>query len=134
MLPSNVEQVSGLKSVNGNCATLNDDTTCSIDDVIFCTGYKYTFDFLAPEVVQVEGGVIKPLYRQMVNINYPDSLFFLGINFVYTLASPAQCHRQAICICKILSGEIVLPEKEVMEAEFRADVAKMPAGLSKYVL
>ena len=114
VLPSNVEQVSGLKLVNGNCATLNDDTTRSIDDVIFCTGYRYKFDFLPPEVVQVEDKVVKPLYRQMVNINYPDSLFFLGINFVYSVASFFQCHRQALCICKILSGEITLPKKDVM--------------------
>ena len=133
VLPSNVEQVSGLKSVKGNCATLNDDTTCSIDDVIFCTGYKYKFDFLPPDVVQVEDKLVKPLYRQMVNINYPDSLFFLGMNFAYIIGVLSQCHRQALCISKILSGEIVLPEKEIMEAEFRADVAKMPAGLARYV-
>ena len=125
VLPSNVEQVSGLKSVSGNCATLNDDTTRSIDDVIFCTGYKYQFDFLPPEIIRYEGGVCRPLYRQMININHPDSLFFVGVNCIYKIASLTLWDRQAMCISKVLSGEIVLPAKEVMEAEFRDDLDRI---------
>ena len=124
-LPNNVEQVSGLKSVSGSCVTLNDGSTLTIDDVIFCTGYKYTFDFLSSEYVQVEGDVVKPFYRQTVSINYPGSLFFVGINFLFSFACLTFVDRQAQCVAKLLSGEVSLPSHEEMRKDSEAEVAEM---------
>ena len=120
--------MSGLKSVSGSCVTLNDGSTLTIDDVIFCTGYKYTFDFLSSEYVQVEGDVVKPLYRQTVSINYPDSLFFVGINYLFYFAGLVYCDRQAQIITKILNGDLKTPSKEEMLAETEAELSSRPSG------
>ena len=127
-LPDNVEQVSGLKSVSGSCVTLNDGSTLTIDDVIFCTGYKYSFDFLSPEYVQVVDGMVKPLYRQLVNINFPDSLFFVGVNFLHYFSGFAVCDRQAQSVARILEGSIKMPSKEEMLAESESGVRTRPKG------
>ena len=125
--------MSGLKSVSGSCVTLNDGSTLTIDDVIFCTGYKYTFDFLSSEYVQVEGDVVKPLYRQLVSINYPDSLFFVGLNFLYRFACLTFVDREAQIVKKLLNGDLQLPSIDEMKAESEAELAERATRGNEWV-
>ncbi|KAJ8952591.1 hypothetical protein NQ318_004138 [Aromia moschata] len=58
-----------------------DGTKEDIDDVIFCTGYIYSYPFLSPTcAIKVENNWVKHLYKQIVNIQHP-TMGFIGIPF-----------------------------------------------------
>ena len=127
--PSNVEQVPGLKSLSGSCAILNDDTTRSIDDVIFCTGYHYKFDFLPSDCATVsvdDDEVVSPLYRHLISIEHPESLFFIGIP--KTICPFPFFHSQMRAIAAILQRHIQLPAKDVMRAEAERELKERMRG------
>ena len=51
-----------------------------LDTVIYCTGYKYSFPFLKHlEILKPTHEMVSPLYLHMAHIDYPDSLFFIGM-------------------------------------------------------
>ena len=78
--PSNLVQVRGIIKANGNTLILQDNTT--IDDansIVYATGYSNYFPFLDSESgITIEKNHVKPLYRHMINIEYP-SMFFIGL-------------------------------------------------------
>ncbi|XP_018577355.1 flavin-containing monooxygenase FMO GS-OX-like 4 isoform X3 [Anoplophora glabripennis] len=56
----------------------------NIDDIIFCTGYIYSYPFLSPNCgIQVEDNWVKYLYKQIININHP-TMAFIGVPFRVT--------------------------------------------------
>lgn len=51
------------------------------DTIIYCTGYKYTYNFLSPECqIHVEENHVKDLYKHIININHP-TMYLIGIPF-----------------------------------------------------
>lgn len=49
--------------------------------VIYCTGYRYAFPFLNEmKILAPNDEHVSPLYMHMVHVDYPDSLFFIGMN------------------------------------------------------
>ena len=78
--PSNVIQIPGVVEANKNLLILQNGSTINDADIlIYCTGYLTTFPFLDPESkITITNNHVKPLYRHMININYP-SMAFIGL-------------------------------------------------------
>ncbi|ROT64463.1 hypothetical protein C7M84_017592 [Penaeus vannamei] len=78
-LPSNMRQAAVATAATEDGFILSDGSSVKADIILYCTGYEYTFPFLDPECgVRVEGNQVKPLYKHMINCDFP-SMAFLGI-------------------------------------------------------
>lgn len=66
------------KTENGCLAITANQNTIEIDEVIFCTGYKYDFPFLSQDIVSTKGNIVEPLYNQLLHEKYLN-LAFVGL-------------------------------------------------------
>lgn len=65
-----------------NKVYFDDGTVKEVDDVIFCTGYLYTFPFLSADCgVKVTDNWVNPLYKQVISIEHP-TLAIIGLPFI----------------------------------------------------
>lgn len=111
-----------------------------LDDVVYCTGYQFTFPFLSDECsILCEGNYVRPLFKQCLNINHP-SMAMIGLPF-YTC--PFQLFDIQLRFClTFMTGRKVLPSKEdmlndtdaVMKERWQGEVPKRKAahGLGSY--
>ena len=67
----NIERFAG-----GRTIRFTDGTEEEIDLVVYCTGYRITFPFLAPEVFEATDNRM-PLYNRVVSVDNP-GLYFIG--------------------------------------------------------
>ena len=100
-------------------AVLDNGDVIDIDTLIFCTGYRYSFPFLSPEcrVVLTRDNHVKTLYKDIINVNFP-SMAFIGIPGVVCPFPLFHCQVQFFLAS--LSGKMILPTKDEMEADVRA--------------
>lgn len=100
-------------------AVLQDGSTIEdIDVVILATGFKYSFPFLEPDVVKVEGHF--PHLYEMVfpPNNQPCSLAVVGLVQPFG-ALPPILEMQARAAAAVFSGNSKLPDRSVMESWIR---------------
>ncbi|CAG9813294.1 unnamed protein product [Phaedon cochleariae] len=94
-----------------------DGTEEEIDDIILCTGYRFSFPFLTPECdVEVEDYYVKYLYKHTINVEHP-TMAFLGMPKNIPLF-PFFC-LQARFYLAFLRGNITATKEEM-----RQDVEK----------
>lgn len=87
---------------------------------MFPTGYKYSFPFLHESCkISIEDNYIRPLYRHMINIEYP-TMCFIGIPF--NVCAFHMFDLQARYFLKMLT--IGFPAKELMYANTEQDMVK----------
>ncbi|XP_057661541.1 dimethylaniline monooxygenase [N-oxide-forming] 4-like isoform X1 [Diorhabda carinulata] len=80
-LPDGIQRKTGIQEFRQHSVLFSDGSEATIDDVILCTGYKYSYPFLCKECsMEVEGRWVKYLYKQIMNINHP-TMAFIGIPF-----------------------------------------------------
>ena len=119
-LPSNVKEHPPIKKIADNGAiVLNDATQCSVDAIVFCTGYLYDFPFLHETCgITVQGNRVSPLYMHIFNINNP-SMAFIGVP---SIVCPFYLFSmQARWITKVLEGKEKLPSKGEMLEDSRTE-------------
>lgn len=60
---------------------LEDGEDLLVDEVIFCTGYRYEIPFCEKDLLEVkaDAGYVSPLYQHCVHTTYPTSLFVIGL-------------------------------------------------------
>ncbi|KAA0202625.1 hypothetical protein HAZT_HAZT009104 [Hyalella azteca] len=109
-LPSNLEQkagIVGVKQGTSNTLVLKDGSELEVDALLYCTGYYYTFPFLADSCgVTVEDQQVWPLYRHLIHCDYP-TLAFVGIP---TKILPFPLFDiQVRFFLRFLTGEMSLP-------------------------
>ncbi|QLE79891.1 hypothetical protein FLM55_09165 [Francisella sp. Scap27] len=74
-----VSQIKSIKKVGDECiAETQFGSTIKFDNVIFCTGYKYSFPFLNDEIISTKNNMVKPLYSELIHEKYY-SLAFVGL-------------------------------------------------------
>lgn len=113
----NIDRFSG-----GRRVRFADGSEEEIDLVVYCTGYKITFPFFAPELVKADGNRL-PLYRRVASVDHP-GLFFVG--FIQPLgAIMPLAEAQAEWIADLLSGRGSLPSVGEMREEIAAAEGKM---------
>lgn len=85
--PENLSQCPDLVEVLADgMVEFKDGSTSSVDVILFCTGYNYSFPFLTPQCgITIENNFVNPLYNHIVNINHP-TMFFIGVPFLTLVA------------------------------------------------
>ncbi|XP_072037202.1 uncharacterized protein [Amphiura filiformis] len=121
--PTNVAQVPAIDYLSGNKVIFTNGQSCEADTVVLCTGYEYSFPFLAKEcrVTVSEDQIVSPLYKHLIHAEYP-SLSFIGLP-IRILPFP-QFSLQARLIIAILEGSYILPSKEEIEVDNKSDLQR----------
>lgn len=87
----------------------------NIDNVVFCTGYMYSFPFLAslePKIVST-GERTQNLYQQIFYHPIP-TLSFIGLP--QRIVPLPVSEAQGAAIARVLSGRLTLPSQAIMKA------------------
>jgi dimethylaniline monooxygenase (N-oxide forming) len=106
-------------SLEGDTIAFADGSQENFDAVIYATGYKTSFPFLAPEIFAVpEGGGMVDLYRRITPPNQP-GLFFAGLVQPIGPTIPL-VEIQARWIAAVLGGKVALASPSDMALEVRA--------------
>jgi len=106
----------------GRTVRFVDGSEEEIDLVVYCTGYKMTFPFFAPEVLAAPDNRL-PLYRRVVSVER-SGLYFIG--FIQPLGPIMPlAEAQAEWIADLLRGGATLPGAEEMRREIETEEGKM---------
>lgn len=98
-----------VKELRGESVAFEDGNEDAVDAIIYATGYKTTFPFLAPDVFDPETQVGN-LYRRMVSPDQP-GLIFAGLVQPVGPTIPL-VETQGKWIAALLSGKMALPDSE----------------------
>ena len=124
-----------LRELRGDRALFEDGTSAPCDAVIYATGYRTTFPFLAPEVFAVEDNRTVALYRRIAAPERP-GLYFIGLVQPVGPTIPL-VEIQAKWLADVLSGGLRLPPPAAMAAEIDAHqraLARTYVGSPRYTL
>jgi dimethylaniline monooxygenase (N-oxide forming) len=101
----------------GRAVRFTDGSEEEIDLVVYCTGYRIAFPFLAPEVFESKDNRM-PLYRRVAEVGHP-GLFFIG--FVQPLGPIMPiAEAQSEWVADLLQGRASLPAQAEMQSEIAA--------------
>ena len=123
-----------IAALEGDHVRFEDGSRDRYDAIIYATGYKTSFPFLARETFQADTAPIK-LYRRIVSIDHP-GLFFAGLVQPIGATIPL-VEVQARWIASVLAGDISLPGADIMLAEIDAHHARQRrtyVGSERYAL
>ena len=94
-----------------------------IDCVVVCTGYRRNFPFLSEScgvTVDSEDGVVRPLFKHVVNSNNP-SMYFVGLMDGITFPL---YDLQARVVLRLILGEVELPSRTEMDEDTEDEVRR----------
>lgn len=119
-LAPNVNRKLDVVELTNNGAKFTDGSSETFDDILYCTGYRYTFPFLSIDCeVSCEDNYVKPLYKHCLNINRP-TLSIVGLNINNC---PFQTFDLQIRFClTFMTGRKALPSKEEMTAVTQSEM------------
>ena len=105
----------------GRTVRFVDGTEEEIDLVVYCTGYKISFPFFAPEVLAATDNRL-PLFHRVVSVERP-GLYFIG--FIQPLGPIMPiAEAQSEWIADLISGRAQLPSEAEMKEQIAAEEAK----------
>ena len=113
----NIERFTGERGVR-----FVDGSEEEVDMVVYCTGYKITFPFFAPEVFAARDNRL-PLYRRVVAPDRP-GLYFLGFIQPFGPIMPL-AEAQAEWVADLLGDRATLPSAAEMKRDVAAEEARM---------
>jgi hypothetical protein len=99
-----------------------DGSAVDADTVVYCTGYKITFPFFAPEFLSAPDNQIA-LFRRVFDPSIPD-LAFIGLLQPLGAIMPL-AEAQGAWVGDYLLGEYALPDAAAMRADIDADQKAM---------
>jgi dimethylaniline monooxygenase (N-oxide forming) len=103
-----------VRELQGTQVAFDDGSTAPIDAIIYATGYRTSFPFIARELFEVKDGAVS-LYRRMLPPHLP-GLYFVGLVQPIGPTIPL-VEIQARWVASVLAGETALPDTRTMEAE-----------------
>ncbi|KAI0233547.1 Flavin-containing monooxygenase FMO GS-OX5 [Lamellibrachia satsuma] len=126
-LPTNIRQTTVVASLKPHSAVLTTGEEVPIDAFIPCTGYEYTFPFLAPSChIKVDDSRVMPLYKHLLHTEYT-SLAFIGL--CSTVLPFPQFECQVRFTLAAWDGSMKLPTLAEMDADTEHDYqAKLASG------
>lgn len=90
-----------------------DGSTCSVDGIIYCTGYKHSFPFMSEELKLKTNnrlvpntlwkGILWPECPQLMYLGMPDQYYTFSAFFA-----------QAQFVCGVIDGRVKIPDKKIM--------------------
>jgi dimethylaniline monooxygenase (N-oxide forming) len=90
----------------GRTVRFADGSDEEIDLVVYCTGYRITFPFFAPELLAASDNNL-PLYRRVVSVEHP-GLYFIGLIQPLGAIMPI-AEAQSEWVADLLEGRASLP-------------------------
>lgn len=111
----NVVQKTDVQHFDEEGATFVNGSRETFDDVVYCTGYRYTFPFLSVDCgVFCDDNYVRPLYKHCVSINSP-SMAMIGLPF---LCCPFQMFDLQIRFSlTFMTGRKALPSRDEMRQD-----------------
>ncbi|XP_066588830.1 senecionine N-oxygenase isoform X2 [Prorops nasuta] len=120
--PVNVVQKSDVKELKEREVIFSDGTKEDIDVIFYCTGYQYSFPFLAESCgIRVDSNMVTPLWKHLVSINNP-TLALIGLPFYVCAFS--MFDLQVRFVLRFWHGEKTFPSKEEMLQEEAKELKK----------
>lgn len=118
-----------------------DGEVVEFDVILYCTGYKYTYNFLSPECqITVDDNHVQDLFKHIININHP-TMYFIGIPFTTIIVplldlqvrisfffvskkcSKSRLFPTQVRFCmKFLTNAVSLPSESQMREDLNQDV------------
>ncbi|XP_014241997.1 senecionine N-oxygenase-like [Cimex lectularius] len=129
--PSKVVLKPDINRINRDGRVLfKDGTAMDFDDIVFATGYLYTYPFLSKECgIEVEDNYVSPLYKSIININHPTMGMLAVLKHTPTFY---MVDIQVRFFIKCLLHPELLPNKKQMLAELKAfEERKIMEGVRK---
>lgn len=105
-----------LQQVEGRQAVFTDGTTCRVDTIICCTGYRLSFPFL-PQDLLPDGTSSNSFYRHMFPIEAHTHLAFIGYVRPAVGSVPPLAELQSRILARYLAGKLTLPGTEHMRQQ-----------------
>ncbi|MBX3706752.1 MAG: NAD(P)-binding domain-containing protein [Pseudomonadales bacterium] len=114
-----LERVPGIASLepDGRLVLTDGASIGPVDDLIYCTGYRYHYPFLDERIVEVVDNHVAPLYREILHARH-STLGFIGIPF--RVVPFPLFEQQATWFARLLAGHFALPA----EADRLAEIAR----------
>lgn len=112
----------GIRSLAGDRVVYADGREEPVDVIIWCTGYKLSLPFFAPEFLAAPGNDL-PLWERLVSPGI-DNLFFVGLLQPLGAIMPI-AEAQGHFIGDHLLGRIALPDADTMRQEMARERAAM---------
>ncbi|KAG8039044.1 hypothetical protein G9C98_003351 [Cotesia typhae] len=130
VFPENVIQKPDIKKIDETGLTFSNGEHQNVDVIFYCTGYKYSFPFLAKSCgVRVDSNMVTPLWKHLLSVENP-TLALVGLPFYVCAFSMFDI--QVRFTLKFWTNEKQLPSKEAMLAEEAAELKKkLDKGLEK---
>jgi dimethylaniline monooxygenase (N-oxide forming) len=100
-----------IERLEGDRVRFADGAIEPVDVIIFCTGYKITFPFFSPDLVEADANRI-PLYRRVVDPEHP-GLYFIGLIQPLGAIMPI-AELQSEWVADILGGKVELASRAEM--------------------
>lgn len=123
-----------IRELRGHEVAFADGTVERYDAIVYATGYRTSFPFLAPDVFAVRDGEA-PLYRRMLPPDRP-GLAFAGLVQPIGPTIPL-VEIQARWLAALFSGALRLPDAAAMRREIarhKARIARRYVGSARYTL
>jgi hypothetical protein len=111
-----------VRELAGDSVVFVDGTSEPFDAIVWCTGYKVSFPFLDTEQISAPDNDL-PLFRRVFKPGI-DNLGFIALLQPLGATMPL-AEAQGRWIATYLRGEYHLPAPAAMEADIRADRARM---------
>ncbi len=109
--------------LEGDSVRFVDGSVEKIDKVIYCTGYKISFPFIDPDLLDPSGDNRIELYRRVVAPDLP-GLYFIGLVQPLGAIMPI-AELQSEWIADVIEGKVTLPLRGEMVTEIAAEQAAM---------
>ncbi len=108
--------------LDGDSVVFVDGSSEKIDLIIYCTGYRITFPFLDPGVIDTEDNRVS-LYRRTVPVDRP-GLYFIGLIQPLGAIMPL-AELQSEWVADLVDGSAVLPPRREMLDDIERDEQAM---------
>ena len=115
--PKGIEQRPQVEKVEQNTAYFKDGTKAEVDIIIFCTGYRWHFPFLAKELRVTEMFYCsRDFYKGILWLKGGnDKLLYIGAPYI--IYSLPFFEAQAMWVWRYIAGDIQIPSLEKMLAD-----------------
>ena len=111
-----------VQRIDGKRVLFVDGTSVDIDTIVWCTGYKITFPFLASDVIETAGNQVA-LYRRVIHPQRPN-LYFIGLVQPLGAIMPI-AELQSEWVADLLQGRAALPDADAMREEIEREQRAM---------
>lgn len=112
-----------VREITANGAIFKDGTSCEVDCILYCIGFKYTFPFLSADcgIFIEENKYVRNVFKHIINVKHP-TMAFIGLNYI--IISQTHFDMQSQFTVKMWASGKKFPSEREMLNDIEADLAK----------